>query len=298
MKKYLIIHLLTFSAIFNLSAQSFDFAPIGAKWYYEESNFAPPLIYPHIVESVSKETYHGKWCSKLTRSSAGPLSNPTYVYTQNDTVYFYSNASNQFHMLYDFTAGVGDSWVIEGLTAYIPNSPLPYASDTITVDSISYMLVNSDSLKVWHIQNTLWFDWGDRIIERVGNDALFAPKFGFFEFQIWGLRCFETPDTAFHFVPYPCDTSYSTFSKTLDLSESDGLKVAPNPFQEQITITSETPSVVFSFSLYDQTGRIVFLQPNAVGSLVVNTEPLPPGLYFWNVVIGGVMVKSGKCVKT
>ena len=298
MKKYLLLHLLTFSAIFNLSAQSFDFAPVGAKWYYDELDFAQKVV-PHILESVAKENYQGKWCSKLVVDlpSIGPLPSPTYVYTQNDTVFFYSTWTNQFEMLYDFTAEVGDTWVVGGVFS-IDNQGNKLYADTIRVDSISHILINGDSLKVWHITDGYFYDWGKRIFERVGNDRLFAPKFAMWELQVGPLRCFETPDTAFHFVPYPCDTSYSTISKTLDPNESYGLKVVPNPFQEEITIISGSPVMVFSFSLYDQTGRMVFLQPNAVGSLVVNTAPLPPGLYFWNVVIGGVIVKSGKCVKT
>ena len=296
--KYSVFLFTFFAALTNVPAQDSDFAPLGAKWYYSEYNSVPPSIIPHIVECTAKEMFQGKWCSKLVSSSDDILPNPAYVYTENDTVYYFSPGSNQFEILYDFTAEVGDQWTIEGLPNVIPGNPLPYASDTITVDSISSMIVGGDTLKVWHIHNTFWFEWGGLIIEKIGNDKLFIPKMGLIEAYVWGLRCFESPGEAYHLVPYPCDTIYSTISKTLDPNESDGLKVAPNPFQEEITIISGSPFMVYSFSLYDQTGRRVFLQPNAVGSLVVNTEPLPPGLYYWNVVIGGVIVRSGKCVKT
>ncbi len=176
MKKYLLVHLLTFSAIFNLAAQGFDFAPVGTKWYYDELNFALRVI-PHTIESVSKENYQGKWCSKLVSSSNDIVPNPVYVYSQNDTVYWYSPLTNQFEMLYDFTAEVGDSWVVGGVYSTDGHGNPIYA-DTVTVDSISRIPINGDSLKVWHISHGFYFDWGKRIFERAGNDQLFMPKFG------------------------------------------------------------------------------------------------------------------------
>ena len=298
MKTYFLVFTLIFSSVLNLTGQSNDFAPVGTKWYYNELDFAQRVV-PHILESVGKENYQGKWCSKLVVAlpSIGPLPSPTYIYTQNDTVFFYSNLTNKFEMLYDFTAEVGDQWVVGGVFSMDDQGNKLFA-DTIRVDSISAIAINGGSLKVWHISHGIFYDWGPKIYEHVGNASLFAPKYAMWELQVWDLRCFETPDTSFHFVPYPCDTSYSTISATLDPNESSVLKVAPNPFQEEITITSGTQSIVFSFSLYDQTGRTVFFKPNAAGNLVVNTEPLTPGLYYWNIVIGGVIVKSGKCVKT
>ena len=98
MKKYLLVHLLIFSAITNLAAQGFDFAPVGAKWYYETFDYAPPWAYSQVLESVSKDTFQGKWCSKII-NQLFPQSPQTYTYTQNDTVYYYSFVTNQFHML-------------------------------------------------------------------------------------------------------------------------------------------------------------------------------------------------------
>jgi len=71
----------------------------------------------------------------------------------------------------------------------------------------------------------------------------------------------------------------------------------PNPFHEKITITSATPSAAFSYSLYDQTGRMIFRQQNAVGVLEINTALLPSGIFYWNVEMGGVVVRRGKSVK-
>jgi hypothetical protein len=295
MKKYLLVHLLVFSAMFNLAAQSIDFAPVGAKWYYNELNFALKII-PHVIESVAKENYQGKLCNKLLSSSDDIVPNPAYVYTENDTVYYFSASTNQFEMLYDFTAEVGDQWTIGGLPAVIPDHPLPYASDTITVDSISSMVLGGDTLKVWHISNSFWFEWGGRIIEKIGNDQLFMPKFGLIEAYVWGLRCFESPSEAYHLVPYPCDTTYSTISTTSDPFGSDGIVVGPNPFHEKITLTSESFSESLTFLLFDNVGNLVRHQ-HFSGSVAIETTSLPPGIYFWSVEMRGTLLKRGRCVK-
>ncbi len=296
MKKYLLVHLLTFSAITNLAAQGFDFAPVGAKWYYTELDFAQREV-PHIMESVSKENYEGKWCSKLVVSwpSIGPLPNPTYVYTQNDTVFFYSTWTNQFEMLYDFTAEVGDTWVVGGVLSYDNEGNALYA-DTIKVDSISSIAINGGSMKVWHISHGFFYDWGERIFERVGNESLFAPKFAMWELQVWNLRCFETPDTSFHFVPYPCDTIYSTISTTIVPDTADGIEISPNPFHEVLYIRTEPLSEPGTLLLFNHIGNVVRRQRFS-GSVEVETASLPAGIYFWGVELGGAMVKSGKCVK-
>ena len=281
-----------FQALFNLLAQGADFAPLGAKWYYTEETYAPPKIFPHIVEVLSKELYQGKLCSKLIGTGPGSLPDPCFVYTQNDTVYFYSLLSNRFEMLYDFSAGVGDSWVIGGLLG----DPGPFGSDTIVVDSMSQISINGMSLKVWHISNTIMFDWGDRIIERIGNDGLFGPQYGLYDIMIWGLRCFEDQNVVYHFVPYPCDTIIITTGVTgLDLPEK--VQVFPNPVRDKVNIILEGEMSDCSFQVYDLTGKLVKRVPLPVASTEISLEDLPPAIYCWELASKGKRVKMGKLVK-
>ena len=129
----------------GISGQNSDFAPVGAKWYYTQPHIVQPKIIPHIIECIAIEQFEGKLCSKLVTSDVGPLPSPTYVYSQNDTVFFYSTITNQFEMLYDFTAEVGDQWVVGGVHA-IDNNGNILTSDTITVDSMSLLSINGLSL--------------------------------------------------------------------------------------------------------------------------------------------------------
>jgi hypothetical protein len=282
-------------SIAGIRAQNTDFAPVGAKWTYSELNFALKVV-PHYVEAVEKEFYQGKWCSKLLTSSFDIMPYPTYTYTQNDTVYYFSPGTSQFEMLYDFTAEVGDSWVVGGLPNVNPDNPLPYDSDTITVDSISSLFIGGDTLKVWHIHNTIWYGWGNRIIEKIGNEALFMPIHGFIEAYVWGLRCFETSDQFYQFVPYPCDTTYSTINATQTLYEIGHLVISPNPANDLIQMPWEGP--LESLQVFDATGRQMTSGRFQLleGRLEVPVGHLPPGMYFLSLKARD-RVWSGRFVK-
>jgi hypothetical protein len=287
MKKFFTIAAFSLCAAL-LAAQGADFAPVGAKWYYSELNFALKTI-PHIIESVGKEDYQGKWCSKLVSSSNDIVPNPAYVYTENDTVYYFSPISGQFEMLYDFTAEVGDSWVVGGLEAFDLDGNL-VASDTVTVDSISLLSVNGQDLKVRHISHSFWFDWGGLIIEKVGNDKLFMPKRGIVEAKVWGLRCFDSPEFDFQLVPYPCDTVFN-FSGS-SVSEQDAslrLLASPNPATTHTYLSWEhlIEGSTCKLSLFDGLGRLVREQAlTMLGGqpLRVELSSLPPGAYAYRVV--------------
>ncbi len=292
MKNYLLLLSILYSTCF-IRAQNTDFAPVGTRWIYSESNFALQGV-PYIMEVTGKENFEGKWCSRFDKQPN--TQDKLYLFTENDTVFYYSFLSEQFEMLYDFTAEVGDSWIIGGLEGYTPNNPLLYASDTITVDSISNLFISGDTLKVWHINHTFWFDWGDRIIEKVGNDGLPLPRFGLFETNVWGLRCFETSDMFYQFVPYPCDTIFSTTITTNAPEEALKIQVSPNPATNFIQLPWNGP--LESLQLFNALGRQM---PSgrfhlSEGRLEVPVGHLPTGMYFLSLRAQG-QVWNGRFVK-
>lgn len=281
----------------TLSAQAFDFAPVGAKWYYSELNFALNTI-PHITECVGKENYQGKWCSKLISSSVGPLPSPIYLYTQNDTVFFYSNLSNQFEMLYNFKAEVGDSWVVGGVKSF-DNEGNMLTSDTIVVDSISTLMVSGELLKVWHIRHGFFYDWGSRIIEKMGNDGIFAPKYGLWDLELWGIRCFELPGEQYSLVSYPCDTIFKFISSAFEPSASFPIQVMPNPASTHtfLMLHEEMAGQSGTVAIFDAWGgrvRDVAFTAQQAQSLRIHLSDLAPGTYVYRVQMDGGALGSGR----
>lgn len=275
-------------------AQPTDFAPVGAKWYYSEQAFVAwpvPKNFPHIVEVESKEMYQGKLCSKLVGVASDTVPEPLYVYSQNDSVFFYSLRSNQFELLYDFTAQAGDSWTMHGLKTTIDLDSL-----TVQVDSVSQIIVSGNTLKVLHTTcNYLFFDWGCDIIAGVGNTAFLTPDFGLFEGGPWGLRCYTDASIDLHFVSYPCDTTL-VVTATADPADRYGIRVFPNPAGPQINITLEGSLHQPIMRLYNQFGLLLRQTPIQLGQTAMPTGDLPSGLYFWDVSAENKRIKCGRTV--
>ncbi len=290
---------LTFSAFWLLvpaTAQVTEFAPLGAKWYYNFQAFIPPPfgVRPFVVEVVSKEIYQGKSCSKLDGGSGGSetVPEPLYIYEQQDSVFFYSELSSRFELLYDFGAQAGDSWVIGGLNGGDVDSL------AIHVDSTSQWLINGQTLKVLHISYPIVpFEWGDRIVAGIENPFFLTPHYGLVEEKAIGLRCYTDAENDFHFVWYPCDTILQTLQVS-ELDQKPNISVSPNPVHEYIRIEMDAHAAGAIFNLYHITGQRATSAPIIQGTNDLNNLNIKGGIYFWEVVSNAGRLASGKILKT
>ncbi|MBK6904101.1 MAG: T9SS type A sorting domain-containing protein [Saprospirales bacterium] len=296
MKKLILCFSFSLFWVSFLTGQTLDFAPVGAKWHCFVYDFDPPPPYgqfPHVVEVLGKELYQGKLCSKLIGVEFGTVPEPLYVYSQNDSVFYYSLLSGQFEMLYDFGAEIGESWTIGGLGA-----PGTYDSLTVQVDSISYMIVSGLPLKVLHL-NYLYnggYEWGKQIIAGIGNTYFLTPHYGLFEHSPRGLRCYSTGDTLLQFVPYPCDTTI-IITSTEQVIEETPIIVSPNPFSDDLHIQNHTLEQDLEFFLYDLMGRLCLSTRIKQGDNRIPLPALPKGIYLWKITDNGDLVQTGKIIK-
>ena len=290
----------------TLLAQPTDFAPLGARWYYSELAFAPPPFgeFPHIIEVAAKENYQGHLCSKIVKVVGWPsetVPDPLYVYSQNDSVFFYSLLSARFELLYDFTAGAGDSWVVGGLSA-----PQGLDSLLVEVDSVSQIVVSGQSRKMLHTRCQLFFDWGCTItgpntgthfiIAGIGSTGFLTPDYGLYEGGPNGLRCYIDPSNDLHFVPYPCDTTL-VISATSDADSSAHISIFPNPVQYHVNILIEISTNNLVFRLYDPLGRLINYELMQTGMNNLEIENGINGLYFWEIKKDEKTIKSGYLIK-
>ncbi|MDO8367589.1 MAG: T9SS type A sorting domain-containing protein [Saprospiraceae bacterium] len=289
MKNLLLVCLMVCSCLCGLAAQSADFAPVGAKWYYKQISFDSP--YPEefrLVEVTGEEVFQGQMCRIIEGLTIGcGLPNPSHVFTRNDSTFFWSQFTEKFELLYDFSASAGDTWLIEGLGLF--NDSL-----RVFVDSVGQRVVNGDTLQTWFVSNVGCFDWGNEIMEKLGNLYFLSPSYCLCENGPYGIRCYLDADADYHFVSYPCDTLLYLGTSTLSAYHS--VEVFPNPFHESISVKSESLSGPLTFLLFDGLGRIA-VRHEFSGSQEINTRSLPAGIYFWGVEKDGAMLKSGKCVK-
>jgi hypothetical protein len=258
----------------HAAAQVADFAPVGAKWHYSEQAFAPPPfgVFPRVVEVVSKEMYQGKLCSKLigigtTSVPSATVPDPLFVYSQNDSVFFYSLLSGSFELLYDFGAEAGESWVIGGL-----NTPEGLDSVIVFIDSVSQITVNGTVLKVLYTSCPyLFFDWGCEIIAGIGNTYFLTPDYGLFEGGPGGLRCYTDTENDLHFVSYPCDTTIVT-TNTVEANSILPISISPNPASSFAQLPF-APDRVQVFNMLGQQIKISF------SNETLDVSAFSPGIY-------------------
>jgi len=227
MKQVLLMCLLLINGII-LEAQTIDFAPVGAKWWINQIVLDPiPADSFVIVEVTHEEVKDGELCRVITNLSGCGLPNPAYVYTRNDTVFFFSEVTEQFELLYDFTATVGSSWTVKGLSHIFGNE------HTVTVTDVKYEEYYGKLLKTWLLDGNFTV-WGDRIVEKAGNLWHIGPTYsedcipGQDGFMPHYLRCYEEDGELYKFVFTDCD-EYDDISVINDIAHVSYFHLTPNP---------------------------------------------------------------------
>lgn len=267
-------------AIFGQS----EFAAIGTKWTYTEYRLtAPPpgSEWPYVLESESEVLIQGFVCKKLVGGQGLP-GELIYIRTEGDSVLWWNADTQQFYLLYDFSAQPGDSWNID----MWPNTDdVGMSVVTVHVDSTGYEIWEGDSLKVWYVSYSGYEAyWEVRYLEKIGSPCFFTPVAGNFDRPICGLRCFETPAaTDYIFVDYPCDTIInSVFSSSQDPTSSEHIKIYPNPASGRITL--EYPfwkGDILQIELLDLTGKRKFYESfHNDDNAVFDVSNIDNGLYF------------------
>lgn len=277
-----------------------EFAPIGATWYYEQEPWIPwwKLIY-YKVEVTGIDTIQGRACKRIeSRDFQGDLEagcsyhNATfYTYEKDGRVYIYYDGS--FSVLYDFNAKVGDSWAIR--TPYFDWSMAD--SLIVQVDSISYLSVGNDTVKVQHVSHPDvspggLLVWGPMIIEGIGNNGFILPQWPTCDPWIYGLRCYADDSLDLHFVSYPCD-SIKVLTSTQEPVLQGGL-FSPNPVLDNTVSLSEAVEadrIVLSNTL--GVLQKTFLLGN---ERVLELGDIEPGIYFAAMYKGPRLVGNDRLV--
>ncbi|MCF8308270.1 MAG: T9SS type A sorting domain-containing protein [Bacteroidales bacterium] len=123
-KSFFSVYILVIFAFLSITsqAQSQVWIDDNAKWTYDFWNLGVEGTYE--FEYTSDTMISGKLCQKIemtchkyfTHPNGYPVYeknqyDPGFTYASGDSVFHYSNG--QFHLLYDFSATVGDSWIVD-----------------------------------------------------------------------------------------------------------------------------------------------------------------------------------------
>ena len=303
MKKPLLFLMLLLASM--AKAQSFEFAPIGAEWYYETQGM---FSRGYIKMVAEKDTViDGYDCIKLAREEhwhnlefgglfSAPLP-PLFLSQVGDTVTLYWNGA--FYKLFDFGAEIGDTWNVAGSPGVCPED---YGTVVVvdkgvdTINGIPLRFVTTKDLpdSYWGFGGSMHgtLSGAVKIVERIGPMGYMLPeqRCEFDNTEGGPLRCYIDDEVGeLHFSTYfpdrYCDYISDTYQSVDNLEANDRVSVFPNPCTEKLHLFFNEVSI-HQITVFDNTGRTV-QGCNVKGKEAeLNLGALTPGLYCVTVCDG------------
>lgn len=302
MKKITLILLLLISAC-GLKAQ-IEFAPVGAKWYYDYNYFWTSGYV--LIESVSDTIIDGFACRKLAKSRNYYNSTTKevkqfvlgyeYMTQIDDSVMIYRYG--KLRKLYDLNAKIGDTLIFPGSEREpVQDSSLMYGHTVVvgkgTVElggqTLRYIDLNiryegEDS--PW--QFSCYADYNNdycksvRICEKIGNiSGYLLPEICYETDADEGgaLRCYSDDIMSVSFSDKECD--YMPSGVGIDETAASDVNIFPNPANDNITIS--LAGSYNSIEIYDSFGRKVMSrqveETTSQQVIDVDISNYPSGLY-------------------
>jgi len=223
--------------------QTLDWAPVGAKWYFEETYFMSADIGYVVIESVKDTVINNRNCKMLVANKyACYIAPPTdvsgcypypdtifYTYESNDTVYFYNPLVNDFRLVYVNNKNIGDSIIINWeMQRY--NMPDTVCRFKYVIDSIKYISMNSVILRITYLHEE-----GGILARYIENMSFHNPPYymgltliyykcpaTIVDGTFYSFRCYYHPTYGlFKFSSVDCDYTYTSSFTQLETENTD-----------------------------------------------------------------------------
>ena len=224
MKKLVLTTILLAFALGGMAQQG-SFAPQGAEWYFHVLSQGPITEPPfHYIQYMvtGEEEKQGHTCSVINGYE--------YVYEEDGVVYWYNSTDEEFTVLYDFNAEVGDSWYC-AVADYYPC--------LITVDSVGSVTWDGHTYRTQYVTGVIedyWTVMDGRIIEGIGYEKGLFPEVVIDGPEYEYMRCYLVDgEMLYHEGDYDCDYVPNTGSPCWDGSVADAYEggdgTEGNPYQ-------------------------------------------------------------------
>ncbi len=300
-------------------------APVGAKWYYSHNGGAPPDL--TVIESIGDTIINTKTCKILQTYMIEEHWTPPsysywdtlfcplqYTYQDSGIVYIFDKTKNDFDVLYDFSAAIGDSITVKDSTfmGYCPES-VPSKYFKYVIDSISDTIINNTTLVMQFTTPTQGSEWGFSdfigvlrklpIIENIGSIKFL---FGVYHIQVMEgsincLRCYRDSVLFYkaHFWPdtVPCGQLRPLYNSLENFQNNNNINIYPNPANSAINIEFKNDFIEGYFiGIYSVVGKLQLKQKSISEKVSIDISKLSKGMYFMRIA-NGKLTFSGKFVK-
>ena len=277
---------------FSTYAQSQDsipeFCPEGAVWYYDAGIvfFGVDTLEdkaPYVKIEYVRDTVIDNFNAKiLVETSHDPynmyLDNKFYrnIILRQDGWKIYQYVDGKFHILYDYTLEVGDTY-----SQYIHQwlgVVEPMLMFDVTVDSVKSVTVEGVSMRAYHANGYRgrWQVYGWNYF-KTGNLHYLMPYDDLACEGVncaSGLRCYQDNGFFWKRTDLSCDALTTT--PTHDIDVSSFLQVYPNPTSDVLQLESSID--LYKLEVYDYMGRQILsiLNPGSE----ISVQHFSPGRYF------------------
>lgn len=299
-------------------AQIKRFAPVGAQWYYETQSL---FSTGYLKMEVEKDTViNGTACIKFVRERHwhdlifdelhGSMLPPLFLSQVGDVVMVYHKDS--FLKLFDFGAGIGDSWMVPGQEGVCEED---FGSVRVVGKGVEmhngielkYMLLVDETFSYWGFSPTFPEEPSDtiKVLERIGpigSYLLPEQKCLFDDVEGGPIRCYIDGELGeLHLTSlYPernCDYISETYQGVDEQNILSDVSISPNPCENKICVRFNVTNLdCCEMTILDALGKLVFHGSFNEKNAEINIDGLPSGLYCL-IVKGGCKVYSKTFIK-
>ena len=253
----------------------------GAEWYYEIQNDNGSITYQQLQQEGDTVINH-KDVKIIVRTNTlydkHQEITHEYVYEENDVVYWWDKENENFTVLYDQNAEVGDEWQItKGGRSII-----------VRVDEVSEYEYDGRTFKMMHVSDENDVFTGN-IVCGIGHLTSWFPEKimrVYRDSQVESLRCYwVNGDLIFHQGDTDCD-AILTVEENVLASDFESISLYPNPTNGTLYIENQGNASTFSIS--NMLGQTI-MTGNVADSQTIDVSLLDDGMYF--ICIGQRTVK-------
>ena len=281
-----------------------EWAPIGAKWYYNYCIGLSPQYAEYLkYESVNDTLISNQSCKKIIithykYNGDSIIFGYEYMYEDSGKVFYWNN--NQFYLIYDFTASVGDTFQI----GYREIECCNILMVNVIVDSIDTVFISGISLKRFFI-HYVPEPWGSSWvyypqIEKIGSELLMFGGYTPIPEHPGPLRCYKDPyisyTSSYWSLSDSCD--FRVISNVNTTINNNAISIFPNLVVDNLTVSAEiSDNNMLKMIIVDIVGRIRYCQNFNEFNNLIDLTDLSPGIYSVLFNIDNSIIKTTKIVK-
>lgn len=278
-----------------------NFAEIGTEWYYHEGfAFSGDVDYIKFV-SEKDTVINSVPCKKIIKRHKIECLNRNeveYIYSINDTVYYYEPSINDFQILYDFNSEPNEHWEISINIGSSQNDSIQ-----VFVDSVASRNINGTELKEMFVTINLIgqeISYSTSFIERIGD---INYMFYWYNWAIatcdvnWtrGLQCFQDSLIGLYSTGLAESCDYSSTNIEPGIGLDNNIKIYPNPTSNFINIELCNDFDI-EIQLIGIVGEIISTKTSG-SQFQLDLRSLPDGIYLMKIKHENQIISTNKIVK-